>query len=342
MFNLNFIVCLILSGLESDQDFGQCKSLVSLNIKGTTVTTIGTRLAMEHLPKLQFLNCPYTLHVAAQMFKERESTSVDNEFRQLPLMELCYSRSGEDSIPYEEGDLEAALEICPSVVCLKIREWGTSEGMFFTDKELKYLLNLKNLRRLTLQDTDRVTFKGGLLPILEKFGPSTLEKLRLTHFPELDISAIAKYCSNLRYLVLWNIERFISPSRALKPEENRLQRLECLQIAAWGKIFPVYTATDMLILLSSPALVTIYFLGLGIGLSDQVMEEVVHLYGFPNLQEFIMHYCKGVTTRSIDCLLTLDNPLKKIGFRTIEGSEEDQEENWESQINKNNWDLTIN
>ena len=268
------------------------------------------------------------------MFKDGWRTSVKGGNRQLALMDLRII----NSIPYEEGDLEAAIALCPSVVHVEIETyWGQNT---WTDEELKPLLNLKNLRHLCLEWADRVTFEGGLLPILRKFGPSTLDKLELKRLPEVDVSAIAKYCSNLRSRTLESIKRFIAPSRPLKPQDNRLQRLEHLDMTQ-SKQFQPYTTADMLILLSSPALVTLDLYRVG-GLSDQVMEEATRLYRFPNLRELRISCCDGNTERSIDCFLSLDNPLQKIELcLKNDGRNDEILEKWESQIKTNNWDLSI-
>ena len=291
---------------------------------------------MEHLPKLQFLNCPYTLHVAAQKFKERESTSMDKEFRRLPLMNLRYDECKDTA--YEKGDLAAAIKICPSVVSVKI-SYGLNDGNF-TDEELKSLLKLKNLRHLCLESIRRLSFKGGILPVLEKFGSSTLEKLRLQYLSEVDVSAIAKCCSNLRSLSLGNIVQFISPSRPLKPQDNRLRSLEVLKMMQCNDkelIRQQPTAADILILLSSPALVALKFFEFD-DLTDQLMEEAAHLYGFPNLKELQMEYCEGITGSFIECLLTLDNPFHAC---RMEPWNDKILKKLKSQVKTNNLDLSF-
>ena len=98
-----------------------------------------------------------------------------------------------------------------------------------------------------------------------------------------------------------------------------------------------------MILLSSPALVTLNFY-LFDGLTDQVIEKASLLYGFPNLRQLLIEYCDGITDKSIDCLLTLENPLEKIYVCTggvTEVSEEEKLANWESKIKKNNWNLSM-
>ena len=343
-----FIIFIILSGLESDSGFGQCKSLVSLNIEKNRVTAKGARLAMEHLPNLQIFKCPFTLHVAAQMFKEGGFTSKADSsqrppgtrIRQLRLMDLRYD--GHESVPYKKGDLEAAIKLCPSVVQVEIA-WDDT----FSDEELKPLLKLKNLQHLCLVGTNSLSFEGGLLPILEKLVPSTLEKLELSFFPDVDVSAIAQHCSNLRFLALGHNYQYLTPTRPLKPADNRLQRLERLEIDEQDyESAPPPTAADLLILLSSPALVTIVFYRLNHDSCDQVMEEAAHLYGFPNLRELRIEYCRDTfTERSIECLLTLDNPLEKIcffgGWMDNAPKEQFLLEKWEREAKKNNWDLAI-
>ena len=253
------------------------------------------------------------------------------------------------NIPNKKGDLEAAIKLCPSAVHVEIS--CLSKEPSFTNEELKFLLNLESLCHFSIEGTDRVSFGEGLLPILEKFGPSTLENLELEKLCEVDVSSIAKYCSKLRSLKLLSIGRYISPSQPLKPQDNRLQRLKNLSMAQYGededddipRPTPVpATAADLLILLSSPALVTLNFY-LFDGLSDQVMEEAARLYGFPNLQEFHMEFNSGasITERSIDCLLTLDNPLKKIYLCEGEKIKYRHAMKWGNMAKKNNWDLSI-
>ena len=205
---------------------------------------------------------------------------------------------------------------------------------------------MKNLRHLSLKCHHGVwSFEGGLLPILQKFGPSTLEKLELDGFPEVDVSAIAKYCPSLRSLSLINMDRFITPSQQLKPPDNRLQRLEHLKIAQCDDdnfIVQQFTTADLLILLSSPALVSLEFGNFEGRLSDQVIEKAALLYGFPNLQELTMEMWGELTPKLIDFLLTLDNPLKKIVLRQIDrGAESENLAKWEGLAKKNNWDLSI-
>ena len=217
----------IIQGLETDRGFGQCKSLVRLNVKYSRVTVDGARLAMEYLPKLQIFDCHDTLHVAAQMFTYgRDSPQLPGtRIPQLPLMNLRCDRD----FFHEKGDLAAAIEICPSVVFVNCYALANT----FTDEDLKHLLNLKNLRYLSLAFNENWSFDGGILPILEKFGASILEKLHLQDLQEVNISAIAQHCSNLRSLKLDCIYRYILPSQPLKPVENRLRHLEYLKMTQY-------------------------------------------------------------------------------------------------------------
>ena len=304
---------------------------------------------MEHLPKLQFFKCKFTLHVAAQMFKDgpisvngsrdQSQQLPGNEIRQLRLMDLRYD--GFDSVFYKKGDLEAAIKLCPSVVHVEI-DWDDA----FSDEDLQFLLNLKNLRHLSLVGTDSLSFEGGLLPILEKFGPSTLEKLDLSFFPDVDISAIAQHCANLRSLALVGNYWYLTPTRPLKPADNRLRSLERLEIVqdhAEDDDGPPPTAADLLILLSSPALVYLNFHQIESDF-DQVMEDAALLYGFPNLRELCIEYCyKTFTERSIECLLTLDNPLEKISFMAgwMKKPKKKLLKKWKREAKKNNWNLAI-
>ena len=258
----------------------------------------------------------------------------ENEIYQLRLIDLHYG--GSMDIPYKKGDLEDAIKLCPSVASVKI-SWDDT----FSDEDLKPLCKLKNLRHLYLLSTERLTFKG-LLPILQKFGPSTLEKLQLKWLPEVDISAIAQHCSNLRSLTLDCNFRYLSPTRPLKPAHNRLRSLERLEVVQCDEE-NTPPAADLFILLSSPALASLNFYQIESAF-DQVMEEVARLYRFPNLRELQFTNCgKTSTERSIECLLKLDNPLEKILFRGGWRTKPKKQllKKWEREVKKNNWNLSI-
>ena len=267
-------------------------------------------------------------------------------FRSLKLTELHYwnaKSNASEHVPYKKGDLAAAIKLCPSVVTVKIH---CGFEVTFTDKELKWLLNLQNLQELSLGDNVLLSFEGGLLPILQKFGPSSLEKLELANVTDVDVGAIAQNCSKLRSLKLEKIKRYIPPGRQLKPADNRLccfEHLEMVQFEAKESnlIIRQPAAADFSILLSCPALVNLSFFNFP-GLTDLVVEKAVSANQFPNLKSFRIESCEAISKSSIDLLLTLDNPLSKIVVKRCKRfRKKPQLKKWEDQIEKNNWELRI-
>ena len=75
---------------------------------------------------------------------------------------------------------------------------------------------------------------------------------------------------------------------------------------------------------------------------DQVIEKAALLHGFPNLQDWHTEV-NSITERSVDCLLTLNNPLKKIRIASYNLNEDEEElkNKWNNMVKKNNWNLSI-
>ena len=184
---------------------GHCKSLISLDIRFTNVTTSGILLVLKHLPKLEIFKCNDNVAALAQMFQARNGPQPGemavNTFR-FPSLYCNYEFCGVPMTlppPYESGRLASAIQLCPFVVHVDIGLEKTPSPPTFSDKDLRALLHLKNLRHLSIERvTGITTFKRGLLPILQKFGPTSLESLRLKWFDKVNVGAVVQHCQKLR------------------------------------------------------------------------------------------------------------------------------------------------
>ena len=325
-------------------DFGgQCKSIAQLKVVETAVTEVGIRLAIQNLPNLKILKCNFSLQVVAQMFHAMGSSAVDhlhpdcgadvNPVRCLTLMNLLCN-GGLYSIPFVKGAMVMAVQFCPFVVRVDI---CNIPGII--DEDLRALVNLKQLRRFSLEDV-KCSFEKGLLPILEKFGPNTLERLELTEMTEVDVVAIVKNCPNLRCLSLIDIDRYIpqsSPQSSKLLSQYQPLSLERLEIDDGEGL----SADDLSILLiSSPSLVnlTLNFLD---ELTDQVIERAAIHHGFAKLQSLNLLDCQKLTKYAIFTILSLESPLTRILVSYNKKLKKKDVKEWKKMILDRNWDLSI-
>ena len=305
------------------------------------MTEVGARLAIQHLPKLVDFDCSFSLQAILNL----QQTQVDADISQQPqgvrrylLSDLRCGAWDEDtalhSWQHVRGGLPAALQLCPFVIRV---EMSGIEGL--NDQDLKALKALDNLRHLVLESlfsTRSLTFEGGLQPVLEKFGPASLESLYLGDFnSEIDICALLQHCSNLRSLHLFQLE-FIDPHISIGNQPKVwLPHLETLAIY---EIWEVPKNVLSLLFRSAPALVSLNLCNVE-NLTDDLFEEAILLYGFPKLKELFLGCCPNVTERSIDLFLTLDNPLSKITLDCCKKLRDDDV--WDGPIQDKNLDLIL-
>ena len=326
---------------------GKCKSIVKLNIKGTQATRHGIRLAVQHLSKLQSLDCDDSVGALAEMIQTGSATShlssSSQNFREsaqhrFPLMDLHSYPHFTTGLKYEHGPLAAVLQFCPFVVDLTL-----SCDDALKEQDMKALLNLENLRSLNLFFFGSFSCGGGMLPILQKFGPKSLERLELAFMDEVDVGAIVQNCSKLQFLELEKIKSFISscPSSTLCPQLLHLHYLSidgCEHDSQYT--FPPEPQHLATLLLASPAL-TVLELEWVDGLTDQIIEEVVICHGFAHLQHFNIRLCPNITSKSIDLLLSLESPLVNIATIQCKHLKKEHSNAWKSLARKNNWEMDI-
>ena len=272
------------------------------------------------------------------MINTGAAASLQHQPTNLPLLNLYCRRGSAGASPYISGGLAAAIQFCPFVVNVDISSF---DGVF--DEELQALREMKNLRHLTLRFLN-ISFDGGLLPILEKFGPHSLKELELKNVTEVDVAAIAQNCPKLRSLKLIRIGRYIRSTP--QQSQSALQQLIRLQHLEIDHIFPnsmgAPMSTDISILFSSPSLVSISIYGLNT-VTDHVIEQAVLCHhSFRKLSSLLLTDCPNITARSIDLLLSLlYSPLKKIDLIRCNNVWSMDVDKLEKTTIKNNWDLSI-
>ena len=283
--------------------------------------------------------CDDSVTALAQMFPKQVSPNDDNN--SFGLMDLHYRH---ELSPYKSGRLASAIKLCASVVHVDI---SLSRGDRFTDRDLKALLHLDQLRHLIISQPLKkalISFAGGLLPVLEHFGPKSLESLQLEYFPDVNVVAIADHCQKLRSLSLVDVDLFGSPVANFNSVHRH--QLPCLKELIimhmeWDPEEASSTSADLsFLLLSSPELITLKFNSLD-EVDDQVFERPALHHGFPRLEKLTISWCDNVTERAIDLLLTLKSPLKMMELDSCQLLTEAHCEVWRKQIHDNNWDTSI-
>jgi hypothetical protein len=114
-------------------------SLQKLSVRGTEVTLIGIRFAIEHLPELKEINCNHESGIL-QIFRGiRNDNRESKKYSLAELIILNRMKNVPDKVPYEKGSVSLMVDMCPSLVDLFIHV--DDEG--FTNEELLGEQNLK-------------------------------------------------------------------------------------------------------------------------------------------------------------------------------------------------------
>ena len=318
------------------------------------MTTLGIRLAIQHLPNLKFLKCEDSVKALSEILRDglashpahddSSSQQPNSVNRRFSLMDLCCTTRDPDSLsPYLKGSLAHAVQLCPLVVHVEI---DLSLNADLKDVDLQALLNLKNLRHFTLAFIN-VSFDGGILPILEKFGRDSLEILELCYLNEVDVAAIVRHCANLQSLTLKEIYQCNgSPHR--QPSANAVYHLRHLKLLRFirlecGQSGEPTSATLSLLLRSCPALVKLKLHSLD-RLTDQVIREAAIAHGFKKLEDLYLSDCQRISRSSIDLLLfTLSCPFRrvKLNYCFQLNMKKDYVSAWKTKAEENNWNLSM-
>ena len=203
------------------------------------------------------------------------------------------------------------------------------EGL--TDCDLLGLLSLENINELQISDPSAddnnkvsVTFKGGVVRLLQGFG-SSLKKLELSYFDDVDIQAIINLCPKLKSLTLdenysyttVGTKEDIEPfhSKRIKTEPLILNNLETLRIFSFNfddaEEEQNITFEDLLSLFSSSSLINIDISGCD-NLTDYVFERAAEIHQFLNLEQLSISLCHTLTRKGIDVVMNKKTPLNAI------------------------------
>ncbi len=185
------------------------------------------------------------------------------------------------------------------------------------------LLALKTLQELWILvdwvQGSRITFNGGVVPLLQKFG-SSLDSLCID-VPHTSLSLIMKLCPNLRSLSLYykGLERTSGtvrqrsrqgPIPRWKPE-LKFEKLEKLVLMVDRRFEEIPTDDLILLFSSSPALMNTYVSNCE-NLTDAVLEKILKKNLFHNLKILKLYACPGITKKGIELLMRESNPLNLI------------------------------
>jgi hypothetical protein len=105
-------------------------SLHQLSILKTTVTIIGIRFAIEHLPELKELICDNESDILKAFRRIRKETRESKKYSLYHWI---------NKVSYKKGSVSLMVDMCPSIVYLSLSV--NDEG--FTDEELLGEKNLK-------------------------------------------------------------------------------------------------------------------------------------------------------------------------------------------------------
>lgn len=160
---------------------------------------------MRYLPKLRTLGYDRILEV------------LGGWNAPLLCLEDLHSPYGKQS----KGALLSAIRLSPSVARVSLSSLRNID-----DEDLKALLQLDRLEYLSLSDVS-VSFSGGILPLLKKFGSHSRRTLALNAFNNVDVRAIAECFPKLVELEFTDVRSFL-PRHSLESAVNPLLSLKVL------------------------------------------------------------------------------------------------------------------
>lgn len=320
---------------------GQCKSIHTLDVFQSSVTTSGLQLAIQNLPALTMLGHELVVGVLADVAKAAAEKELEIPQLFLSTLHTCLNSKFCTPLHYGVGSLALALSLCSSITTLNLK---IPKEM--TDRELQALPPLNNLSVLRFLAGNHITFDGGVVPLLKSFGKS-LKSLELSFLTVVNIRAIIEYCLNLNSLTLIGNNSFSMawPEEEPKPCEGKriemqfpkLKNLEELKIVHFGICVENET---ILALLSFSSLKFIHLRGCCL-LTDDILLKAANCHEFKHLETLKIFECKSVSKKGIDILLKEGNSLKKLEVLDCERILSKHIASWTRKAARKNWDLSI-
>ncbi|EFX80501.1 hypothetical protein DAPPUDRAFT_304136 [Daphnia pulex] len=295
-------------------------SLQKLSVRGTEVTLIGIRFAIEHLPELKEINCKDESDIL-QIF--RGIRNDDRESKKYSLAELIMLNrmwNVPDKVPYEKGSVSLMVDMCPSLVDVFIHV--DDEG--FTNEELLGFRQLQQLKNLKIDKWSSISIRGGVIPLLQARG-HTLERLFLSiQVTSEEVFLIIESCPNIRCLLLILegtdlgtpepvVDDCVHSSLCSPKEVFPLRMLE--EISLFTYFSPFAISRKLLLLLLSSLTITDIFINECFTLDDKIIEEACAKNSFKYLTRLWLCGCSNVSQKGIDFFLNEANPLDEIALK---------------------------
>ena len=339
--------------IGTDTDGGQCKDIRKLKLNGFNVSDGAVVTAVYNLPKLEKIDYPHMVDLLTEV-QELNGDLL------LPQFSLTKMVSYNDYSPYIRGRISLFVAMCPSVVNVDIQPQDGLRDEDLLGKALEMtcnmltsklsafhffagLLALKTIRKLSIGDTNQlsssITFDGGVLPLLKKFG-SSLVRLQLYYVSHISIPAIMEFCPNLSVLSLWYKDSESVKSYERAKSGLKLKKLErlTLLIEPGDDVGLVPTDVMLLLLSSSPALNDVYIDSCDT-LTNELLEQVLKINQFSNLKNLELYDC-SVTRKGIEFLMRESNPIQTI--RWVNGRDNEKFfEMWNEAAKRKNWDFVM-
>ncbi|XP_046453642.1 uncharacterized protein LOC124201192 isoform X3 [Daphnia pulex] len=294
-------------------------SLQKLSVRGTEVTLIGIRFAIEHLPELKELDCHIESDIL-QIFRGiRNDNRESKKYSLAKLIMLNRMWNVPDKVPYEKGSVSLMVDMCPSLVDLFIHV--DDEG--FTNEELLGFRQLQQLKYLDIRKWSSISIRGGVIPLLQARG-HTLEMLFLSiQVKSEEVFLIIESCPNIRCLSL-----LIESSDLETPEpvvDDRVHSSLCspkevfplrmLEEISLFTYFSYAISRKLLLLLLSSLTITDISIYDCLTLDDQIIEEACTKNSFKYLTRLWLRGCSNVSQKGIDFFLNEANPLSIISLK---------------------------
>jgi hypothetical protein len=325
--------------IDGKENKAMMKSLENLMINNTGVTKRGAQMALKCLPALKYLYHETTFEILVNL----ATTSSKYCYRKpakIPKLSLRYLLIQKIS-PHGNHGLGLIVSVCPLLTCIVIDRMDS-----LTDEDLLSLILLKNLRELRIcnyplkERQVRITFDGGIAPLLKEVGSSMI-KLYIMFFDVGNIWKIVELCPNLIYLALIDrgdrgrnhipLPEIGSNFFPVISEYSSLQKLEIY--------YGYYLTSEILFFLLSFPLLKIISVNICNALTDDILQKLVNCHRLQNLEELMLKYCDSVTKKGVDALMTHHNPLKSICISCCENLTPDDIADWEQQAHQKNWNI---
>ena len=183
---------------------GPCQTLHHLWLFGTGVTEAGAQMAVRNLRALQSLDkglAVQNVPLLAEIYRQH----LRHNGRQHPVPKYAFSAlvlNGFNNFPcgtaYKPDSLRLATLVCSIVTAVIL---CMSYDNLVGNRDLQCLQHLPHVRQLQIEANNRVTFDGGVLPLLAALGRGLLH-LEIVSFANVNARAVMKDYPNLCYLRL--------------------------------------------------------------------------------------------------------------------------------------------